>query len=224
LRILKDEDVTMKNKPIIQEKSSEKVAKFLEKNSLHKKDFAEMIGVTLSYVYNLIDNSIPFSTRGTTLERIATVMEIEPEEFEDLLKIYNRYPLEELIVHPRLQKDFYKNTPNLDVFAMAAEESRNPLCYNGDITTVEEYERFCERFPTIEAIMIGRGLIANPGLVREIQTGEKMQKDEFELDFVCLCGLGKEELDRLIPSIVKNDGTSGVSTNSVAVSSAIFSV
>ena len=105
----------------------------------------------------------------------------EPEEFEDLLKIYNRYPLEELIVHPRLQKDFYKNTPNLDVFAMAAEESRNPLCYNGDITTVEEYERFCERFPTIEAIMIGRGLIANPGLVREIQTGEKMQKDELHV-------------------------------------------
>lgn len=73
----------MKNKPIIQEKSSEKVAKFLDKNSLHKKDFAEMIGVTLSYVYNLIDNTIPFSTRGTTLERIATVMEIEPEEFEE---------------------------------------------------------------------------------------------------------------------------------------------
>lgn len=72
-----------KNKPIIQEKSSEKVAKFLEKNGLHKKDFAEMIGVTLSYVYNLIDNSIPFSTRGTTLERIATVMEIEPESFEE---------------------------------------------------------------------------------------------------------------------------------------------
>ncbi len=73
----------MKNKPIVQEKSSEKVAKFLEKNSLHKKDFAEMIGVTLSYVYNLIDDSIPFSTRTTTLERIATVMEIEPEEFEE---------------------------------------------------------------------------------------------------------------------------------------------
>ena len=81
--ITKEEDVIMKNKPIVQEKSSEKVAKFLEKNSLHKKDFAEMIGVTLSYVYNLIDNSIPFSTRSTTSERIATVMEIEPEEFEE---------------------------------------------------------------------------------------------------------------------------------------------
>ena len=79
------EDRKMKSndRPIIQEKSSEKVAKFLDKNGLHKKDFSEMIGVTLSYVYNLIDNAIPFSTRSTTLERIATVMEIEPEEFEE---------------------------------------------------------------------------------------------------------------------------------------------
>lgn len=71
------------NKPIIKEKSSKMVSDFLEKTNLHKKDFAEMIGVTLSYVYNLIDNTIPFSTRGTTLERIATVMEIEPEMFDE---------------------------------------------------------------------------------------------------------------------------------------------
>ena len=68
-------------KQIIPEKSSEKLAKFLKKNSLHKRDFAEMIGVTLSYVYNLIDETVPFSTRGTTLERIATVMDVEPEVF-----------------------------------------------------------------------------------------------------------------------------------------------
>ena len=70
-------------KQIVHETSSEKVSKFLDKNGLHKKDFAEMVGVTLSYVYNLIDNAMPFSTRTTTLERIATVMEIEPEEFEE---------------------------------------------------------------------------------------------------------------------------------------------
>lgn len=63
--------------------SSQKVAEFLDKNSIHKKDFAEMIGVTLSYVYNLIDETIPFSTRSTTLERIATVMDIKPEDFEE---------------------------------------------------------------------------------------------------------------------------------------------
>lgn len=75
--------MTAKSKTIVNLKSSEKVAIFLENNNLHKKDFAEMIGVTLSYVYNLIDNTIPFSTRSTTLERIATVMDIEPEEFDE---------------------------------------------------------------------------------------------------------------------------------------------
>lgn len=73
--------MSTKSKSIVNLKSSEKVANFLTSNHLHKKDFAEMIGVTLSYVYNLIDNAIPFSTRGITLERIATVMDVLPEEF-----------------------------------------------------------------------------------------------------------------------------------------------
>ena len=71
------------NKPIIKEKSSKMVSDFLEKENFLNTDFADLIGVTLSYVYNLIDNTIPFSTRGTTLERIATVMEIEPEMFDE---------------------------------------------------------------------------------------------------------------------------------------------
>ena len=64
-------------------KSSKMVSDFLEKNNLHKKEFAQMIGVTLSYVYNLIDENVPFSTRSITLERIATVMDINPEEFSE---------------------------------------------------------------------------------------------------------------------------------------------
>lgn len=63
--------------------SSKKLVSFLESMDLHKKDFAEMIGVTLSYVYSLIDNTIPFSTRTTTLERIALIMGISPEEFPE---------------------------------------------------------------------------------------------------------------------------------------------
>ncbi|MBQ2611093.1 helix-turn-helix transcriptional regulator [bacterium] len=70
-------------KQIIKTTSSQMVEQFLERNGLHKKDFAQMIGVTLSYVYNLIDNAMPFSTRTVTLERIATVMEVKPENFEE---------------------------------------------------------------------------------------------------------------------------------------------
>jgi plasmid maintenance system antidote protein VapI len=70
-----------KQESMITMKSSEMLYNFLENTHLHKKDFAQMIGVTLSYVYNLIDETIPFSTRTTTLERIATVMDISPEQF-----------------------------------------------------------------------------------------------------------------------------------------------
>ena len=94
-------------KQIIKEKSSEKVAKFLKKNSLHKRDFAEMIGVTLSYVYNLIDETVPFSTRGTTIERIATVMDINPEEFSEY-----RIPQEPILLDESVEiiKEYIKES------------------------------------------------------------------------------------------------------------------
>lgn len=71
------------NKQATISSSSENLVKFLEETGLHKKDFAEMIGVTLSYVYSLIDKSIAFSTRTTTLERIAVIMGIEPDDFPE---------------------------------------------------------------------------------------------------------------------------------------------
>ncbi len=85
-------------KQILPEKSSEKVARFLKKHSLHKRDFAEMIGVTLSYVYNLIDETVPFSTRGTTIERIAIVMDVEPEEFSEY-----RIPQEPILIDESIE-------------------------------------------------------------------------------------------------------------------------
>lgn len=93
-------------KQIIPEKSSEKLAKFLDKNSIHKRDFAEMIGVTLSYVYNLIDETVPFSTRGTTIERIATVMEISPEDFQEY-----RIPEEPILIDENVEiiRDYLKD-------------------------------------------------------------------------------------------------------------------
>lgn len=77
---MKNNFKTKKNKET-NNQSSKMVLDFLEKNNLHKKEFAQMIGVTLSYVYNLIDENVPFSTRSITLERIATVMDINPEDF-----------------------------------------------------------------------------------------------------------------------------------------------
>lgn len=93
----------------------------------------------------------------------------DPEEFHRLLRIYRQYPLEELIIHPRVQKDFYKNKPNLEIFEQAAKAGGCPLCYNGDLCTREDAAVIEKRFPTVTAIMIGRGIIGNPGLLGEIK-------------------------------------------------------
>ena len=91
-----------------------------------------------------------------------------PEEFYHLMEIYNKYEMSELIIHPRTQKDYYKNKPNLPVFADGLKVSKNPVCYNGNIFTVSDYEKFTSRFPEVPMIMLGRGLVCNPALVAEI--------------------------------------------------------
>lgn len=92
-----------------------------------------------------------------------------PEEFFRLLDIYNQYPLEELIIHPRTQKDFYGNSPDLGIFAYALKESKIPLCYNGDVFSPRDGERLCRKFPEVSRMMIGRGLIADPFLPERIE-------------------------------------------------------
>lgn len=87
------------------------------------------------------------------------------DEFTELLRIYNQYPIKELTIHPRVQTDYYNNQPNLDAFEFAYHESKNPICYNGDIGSMEDVNALQERFPNLSSVMIGRGLIANPGML-----------------------------------------------------------
>ena len=89
----------------------------------------------------------------------------EAEEFPAILDIFNRYPIRELTVHPRVRKDFYASKVNMDAFRYAVENSRNPLCYNGNLTSLKQIEAFSREFPQIEAVMLGRGLIGDPGML-----------------------------------------------------------
>ena len=88
-----------------------------------------------------------------------------PEEFTAILDIYNKYPIKELTIHPRIRKQFYNGSVDMEKFRYAAQNSRNPLCYNGDITSVEQIESLSREFPQLESVMIGRGLVADPGLL-----------------------------------------------------------
>lgn len=102
-------------------------------------------------------------------------------EFPRLLEIFNRYPISELILHPRIRQEFYKGTVHLDIFAAALEESRHPVTYNGDLMTAADCEAFSKQFPQVDAVMIGRGLIADPALLRKLHGGPPADLKELKI-------------------------------------------
>ncbi|MBQ6660620.1 MAG: tRNA-dihydrouridine synthase family protein [Lachnospiraceae bacterium] len=102
----------------------------------------------------------------------------DPAEWPAILAVYNKYPLTELIVHARVREDGYGGTPNMEAFAYAYENSRAPLCYNGDIRSVADVRRIEEHFPKLRAVMIGRGAVTDPGIFRELATGVRMTAKE----------------------------------------------
>lgn len=94
----------------------------------------------------------------------------DPEEFHDLVEIFNDFPVSELIVHPRIRSDFYKGEPRREYYAYALEHARCPLVYNGNLYTKEDYDEFCRSFDTsLDPVMIGRGLIADPSLADKLK-------------------------------------------------------
>ena len=95
----------------------------------------------------------------------------DPEEFYKLLEIYNRYPISELIIHPRTAAELYKNHPHYDMYAYAMEHSSHKLCYNGDIFTPSAYDTFSEQMGKPDNIMLGRGVVINPALPRILKAG-----------------------------------------------------
>ena len=104
----------------------------------------------------------------------------DESEWEDILKIYNQYPIKELIIHPRLRKDFYNGIPNYEAFSYAEIHSKNPICYNGDINTIQDYESLVARFPKVDRWMIGRGFLRNPFLLKQLHEFEQIRETSAE--------------------------------------------
>jgi tRNA-dihydrouridine synthase B len=93
----------------------------------------------------------------------------DPGEIFALLPIFNKFPLAEVIIHPRTGIQMYKGAVDLDTFARCVELCRHPVVYNGDITSYAVYQQLARRFPTVQSWMIGRGALADPFLAARIK-------------------------------------------------------
>ena len=75
----------------------------------------EVLDDFLTEIFEALDMKISIKTR---------IGLRDTEEFEEILSIYNRHPVYELTIHPRLQQEFYKGKPHLDVFRICSKPQR----------------------------------------------------------------------------------------------------
>jgi tRNA-dihydrouridine synthase B len=103
-----------------------------------------------------------------------------PEEIFNLLPILDRYPLSEIVIHPRTARQMYGGRPDLATFERCLAFSRHRIVYNGDITDVGGFRALQARFPAIESWMIGRGALADPFLPAAIKNGPHAAADRVQ--------------------------------------------
>ncbi len=124
----------------------------------------EELDCFLNKIYNCAPLDISIKTRlGFT----------DATEFPALLEIFNRYPVKELTIHPRVRSAFYSGNVDMDAFTYATQHSSIPLCYNGNLCSLKEIKAFQDKFPQINAIMLGRGLVGDPGMITPGGTDRK---------------------------------------------------
>ena len=102
----------------------------------------------------------------------------KPEEFAAILDIYNKYPIRELTIHPRVMRQLYRGQADRAAFAAALPDCKMPVCYNGDVTTADDLHALEAQFPGLSGIMVGRGIIADPALLRKALGGADVSCEE----------------------------------------------
>jgi tRNA-dihydrouridine synthase B len=102
-------------------------------------------------------------------------------EMADLMPVFNRYPLVELIIHPRTGTQMYAGDPDLAVFKRCLEISKNPVVYNGDINTLADYTALSEAFKSVDRWMLGRGALADPFLPASIKNTAPPQSEKLHI-------------------------------------------
>ena len=131
--------------------------------------YPEKIEVMLNAVFERIDLKFSIKCR---------LGYFNPEEIFPVIEVFNHYPLSELIIHPRIGKQLYKGEADVKRFAELIPMIKAPLVYNGDIVSVESFERIREQVKPVNEFMLGRGLLANPFLAEEIKgTWEESKKE-----------------------------------------------
>ncbi len=104
----------------------------------------------------------------------------DPKEIDAILPIFNKFPISELIIHPRIGKQLYKGEADVERFKALIPYINAPLVYNGDIVSEESFNRISNAVQPVNQFMLGRGILANPFLAEQIKNDKASTHDKTE--------------------------------------------
>lgn len=134
-----------------------------------------------SFFDRLFSNTLPVSLSVKT--RIGYE---SADEWPAILSLLAAYPFAHVTVHVRTMREQYTGGIHPEAFNLAVREGLPHPVYNGDLRTIEDVSSLTERCPATEAVMIGRGLLADPSLARRIRGGEKATAEELRCWYTML--------------------------------------
>ena len=109
-----------------------------------------------------------------------------PEEWPEILALLSDYPFDHVTVHVRTMQEQYTGGIHPEAFDLALKSGLPHPVYNGDLRTPDDAQALITRYPGTEAIMIGRGLLADPALARRIRGGAEASEEELRAWYTAL--------------------------------------
>lgn len=92
-----------------------------------------------------------------------------PDSFIEVMRVLNRYPLTEVILHARTATQGYEGRVDLDRAAQALSLCRHPFCHSGDLVDADGLRALQAKLPGVASWMIGRGALMDPFLPSQIK-------------------------------------------------------
>ena len=102
-------------------------------------------------------------------------------DLDGLIPVFNRYPLQEIIVHPRTAKQRYSGALDFTSFEKCLAEILHEIVYNGDIRTIQDFDQLSGRYVNVKKWMIGRGALQDPLLPGAIKNCLVSRENKLDL-------------------------------------------
>jgi len=85
-----------------------------------------------------------------------------------------------VIIHARVREEFYSGKPHTEALETSGKYIDVPTCYNGDIFRREDANYIYDKYPELDSIMLGRGILRNPVLPEMIKNSSDTVSDSKE--------------------------------------------